>query len=438
MVQTPKRAAGFGGTLAAVLALALAPPAVAATADENTSWRGDRVEAGSNQDNAPVLEPGQLYIDTFHAETMFYRVGRTMEDSTLHVGLTTHGTDGETTDDVDVELSTLEGDSCDSDRLGWEASSAGNLLRGTQVRATAPLDPESGQAVPGCGSDSELLLAVNTLGEDLREQDFEILVAEEPEPVGAEELRDAFEDDSDLWGEDGVPWYELQRDREADNPIEPGTTWHDAPQVEPGLTYDAQLAPGEVHIFRVDADWDQQIQAEVFFPEPTSELSESLSGWTDAQISIVSPYRGAVTPGGQREAAEQNLSSRVDHANATTLRAQSYPITWAGRYAQSAGDNARHAIVPGGYYLAVAMEPSEEEADFQVPYRLTTAVYDASDDPPPEYDASPISPADTDGSGTGLSTGQATAIGIGVLGLLLLIGGGIFLAKVMQKRPADE
>ncbi|WP_120002977.1 hypothetical protein [Nesterenkonia muleiensis] len=448
--------AGFG--LAAVLALTLAVPATAETSDQDAPLQGEHVEPGTHQDNAPVVEPGDYYTGSFGPETLYYRVARTMEESTLHVGLTTYDQEGQATDDAEIALGTFDGSSCDSDRLGWESGSAGNLLRGAQIRATAPRDPEHHSAVPECGSSQELLLTVETLGDELTGEDFELVIAEEPDPVNGDELRTSFEDDADHWGPDGLTWQELQRDRDADNPIDPGGSLHSAPQVEPGTTYDAALEPGGIHVYRISADWNEQIQAEVFFPEPDSQLSEHLGRWSEAEVSIISPYRGATTPSGNRAPNEQNTSNRVDDTAATTLRAQSYPVTWTGRFAgNQVGGNARHATVAGDYYLVVTMDPAEEGADeeetsFEVPYRLTAGVHPAFDETAPEYSQPAVTPAGSSDADTGdeqsdtvatpdeqtsgISAGQGLAIGLGLLGLLLIAGGGLFLARVMrQQRP---
>lgn len=457
MTRSPMLPTVTGLSMAAMLALGLASPAMAEESDQSSDspLQGQPVEAGTHQDNAPVLEPGSSYTGSFGPENMYYRVARTMDESTLHLGLTTYDGEGHATDDAEITLGTFDGSTCDSDRLGWESGQAGNLLRGAQLRATAPQDPEHHSAVTECGSGQELLLTVETLGDELAGEDFELVIAEEPDPDNGDQLRSSFEDDSEHWGAEGLSWHQLDRDRGADNPIDPGISPHDAPLVEPGTTYDAALEPGDIHIYRVSADWNDQIQAEVFFPEPDSQLSEHLSSWSEAAVSIISPYRGDATPSGNRAPDEQNSSSRVDDANATTLRALSYPVTWTGRFAgNQVGQNARHATFPGDYYLVVTLDPAEEDqADFEVPYRLTTDVYPAFDETVPEYSQPPILPASADGSSgngdstgsgpaaaehtSGISPGQGVAVGLGLLGLLLLLGGGFFLAHTMRQQRSS-
>ncbi|WP_150461247.1 hypothetical protein [Nesterenkonia ebinurensis] len=466
MTQSRARRVLTGLGLTGALTAMLAPPA--ATAEEGEAseapppdtevLQGERVEGGTHQDNGPELHPGNYYLSTFEPETQYFRVQRTMADSTLYVGLTTYDEQGEFTDDAEIELSTFDGDTCESERLDWETTSAGNLLRGAQIRATAPQDEEDFRAVPACGSAEELLLLVSSPNGELVGENYELVVAEEPDPLNGDELRAGFEDDSDHWGAEGLVWHELQRQRGEENPIEPGTSLHSAPMLDPGTTYDAALEPGQVHVYRVSADWNQQIQAEVFFPEPSSALSEELGRWAEAEVSIISPFRGATTPGGTRAPSEQNLSNWIHHTEATTLRALSYPITWPGRFAGTqAGSNARHTTMPGEYFVVVAMDPPSEDDDtesFEVPYRLTADVFDAFDETVPEYDELPVTPAG-DGSGNGdpelpgdengqdgtgaadqtggISTGQGVALSLGAFGLLLVGAGGLFLARVMRQ-----
>ncbi|MVT27502.1 hypothetical protein [Nesterenkonia alkaliphila] len=461
MTQSRARRTLAGLGVSAALAAMLAPPTAAQEAPPNGGTdvlQGERIEGGTHQDNGPELHPGNYYLSTFESETQYFRVQRTIEDSTLHVGLTTYDEQGEFTDDAEIELSTFDGDTCESQRLDWETTGAGNLLRGAQIRATAPQDEEDFRAVPACGSAEELLLLLSSPNGELVGEDYELVIAEEPDPLNGDELRTNFEDSSEHWGSEGLVWHEMPRQRGEANPLEPGSSLHSAPRLDPGTTYDAALEPGDVHVYRVSADWNQQIQAEVFFPEPNSALSEELGRWAEAEVSIISPFRGATTPSGSRAPDEQNLSNWIHDTQATTLRAQSYPITWPTRFAGTqTGSNARHATMPGEYYVVVAMDPPSEDDEasdsFQVPYRLTADVFDAFDETVPEYDVSPVTPAgssgDQDPSGEengeedavgadqsgGISTGQGMALSLGAFGLLLAGAGGLFLVRVMRQQP---
>lgn len=447
-LKSPLRAlAGFAAV--AGLVTVSSSPALAVWAMDDTEEETsevpegvERVESGTNQDSAPLLEPGNRYISNFEQDNMFFRVSRTMENSTLHVGLAYTDPEGDMLTNATLELSTFDGSSCDSSDLGWEASPAGYLQRGAQVLATPDQDPDRYNAVPECGSLDQLLLSVQPEGDEFSGQDFELVVSEEPDPTNGDQLRSSFDDDRNHWGDDGLEWFTMERDRDANNPIEPGSSIYNAPLLEAGTTYDAQLQPGEVHIYRVEADWNDQIQAEVFFPEPASELSDELErSWAEAQVSIISPYYGSTMPGSNRASDEQNLSATIDETHATTLRAQSYPVTWTGRFASSAGDNARNASVPGEYFVLVAMDPDVGESSLNVPYRLTTGVFEGANEPLPEYDEEPVEPEaageqaqdGVDASGS-FGTYHWLALGLGALGVGLIAFGGVSLLKGLRRR----
>ncbi|WP_300343891.1 hypothetical protein [Nesterenkonia sp.] len=428
-------------TLAALglTAALLAAPAAAASA---SALQGQTVEPGSNQDEAPTLQPGASYTGTFGEETAYYRVARTMEGSTLHIGISSFDQSGEHYDDATLRLSTLSGESCDDDTVDWHTSTAANLVRTAQVRATAPHDPEHWQAVEACGSAEELLLAVEANGEELIGQDYELVVGEEPEPLNVDELRQDL--DPDRW-EDGLQWQPLERDRDSENTIEPGSSLHNAPLLEKGTTYDTSIEPGQVHIYRIEAGWNEQIQAQAFFPEPSSELSESLGSWTDAHVGIISPYRGSATPDSSAAPSEQNLSSRIDDTRATTLTAQTYPVTWSGRYMDRPHAEARNASTSGEHFIMVAAEPLEDDEEgFAIPYRLTADTFTTAETPEPMYEQDILQPPSGDSGSAeagsvdaeqtgGISTAAGIALSLGAFGLLLIAAGGLFLVRVMRR-----
>lgn len=439
-------------TLALAFAALMAPSAAAAS---SSGLDAEAVEPGSNQDNAPTLQPGALYTSTFGSETSYYRVARTMEDSTLHVGISTHTHQGDHSDEAQIELGTLQGASCDDERLGFSGSVPSTLFRTAQVSAIAPLDPDHHSAVPECGEAEELLLAVSASADDIVGHDYELIIGEEPDPLNADELRESFDDED--WDAEAA-WQNLQRDRDAQNTIEPGTVLADAPALEKAATYDAALQPGDVHIYRMDAGWNQLIQAEAFFPEPSSELSENLGGRQEARLDIIGPHRGQAVPTGHRAAGEQNSSDRINDSSATTLAAATYPVLWNGRYSEwPSGINAQHTSLSGDYFIMVSAQPQDEGEDpFEIPYRLTADTFAVTDAEEPIYAESLLqpgsSPAGQDGSAGedssdpqdqeealagertgGISLASGIAMSLGAFGLLLIAAGGLFLLRLSRQ-----
>lgn len=438
----------------------VAPLALPAQAAESSSYQpvqfqGEPLSPGSNQDNAPVLEPDAHYTGSFGTETQYYRIARTSDDSTLHVGIASHHPDSGFSR-AEIELLTLgDSSSCDSDRLEWSNNQADGRFTTAQIRATPPLDPEHHSAVPGCGSDDELLLSISPDSE-LSDQDFELIIAEESEPTNAGELRSSFESDPRPWDAEAPEWFDMPRDRDASASISEDSSFHDAPLLEAGSTYDAEIRPGQVQIFRLPADWNEQIQAEVFFPEPDSVLGENLSSWTNASVRILNPYYGDTEPGsGQLADRTGRTSDRIHDSNATTLHTHSYPVHWSGRYGTFTGANARNSSVAGEYYVAVSVEPQDDAEPFNIPYRLTTDTFSVFDEDPPAYPGGEVAwgtgeaeetAAETDEDGeraasertSGFGAAQVMLIVLGSFGLLLVAAGGLFLARTIRAGRSEE
>lgn len=465
------------------------------------SLHGEEVEPGSNQDNAPVLQPGSQYVGAFEHETMYYRVARTMENSTLHVGLATYNDEAENWENAEVELSTMgDNRSCGRQRVGWWGSSAANLFRTAQVAAKPIYDTEHRDA--GCAEDDELLLAIHAggrygEGDDILGQPFELIVEEEPDPINGEDYYNDYDSNGLPWADEDLEWIEMERDRESDETIYAGSSLNNAPELEAGQTYDTDILPGEVQVYQIPADWHQQVQVEAFFPEADSTLQEHLrSNYTNVHIDILSPHRGRAADNRSSSGSEIGSSrQRISPTDATTLHRYSHPIWWPNRYSTSGNHSAHSAAVDGNYYVVLSADPADENVSFSMPYRLTVDTFDVIDAETPQYPtaaeqsaeeseprqeqdaenaaqespgveeeddqdaadleetAEPASqpPAqDEDAANddeddepvateqTGFSATDGMILGLGVLGLLLLAGGGLFLARMIKLSRSEN
>lgn len=464
------------------------------------SLHGEEVEPGSNQDNAPPLQPGEQYVGTFEYETMYYRVPRTMENSTLHVGLATYNDSEEHWDQAEIELLTMgDNRTCGRSRVDWWGSSGANLFRTAQVAATPYYDSEHLDA--GCGEDEELLLAIHSggrygEGDEILGQPFELVVEEESDPINGEDYYNDYDSNGLPWDDEDFGWIEMERDRENDDTIYAGSSLNNATPLEAGETYDTDILPGEVQVYRLPGDWNEQIQVEAFFPEPDSTLSEHLSSnYTNVHVDILSPYRGSATD--NRSSSGSEIGSgreRIHPQNATTLHRFSHPIWWPNRY-DTLSSGPSSASIAGDYFVVLSADPSEDNVSFAMPYRLTVDSFEVLDAETPDYpdedalageeltappqeqdkeasgdqedDEDAADPAqstepddgtdaeeqgsdpDEDGqdetgepvaaeqtSGLGSSTG--VLVGLGALGLLLLAGGGLFLGYLMKSSRRDS
>ena len=449
------------------------------------SVHGQEVSPGSNQDNAPVLEPGAQYVGEFEYETMYYRVPRSLENSTLHVGIATYNDQADHWERAEVELSTMgDNRTCGRDRVHRWTSEMGNMFRTGQIAAAPEYDSESRDA--GCWEDDELLLAIHSggrhsEGDDILGQPFELVVEEEPNPVNGEDFYSDYDSNGLPWDSDDLTWNEMPRDRENEEEIIAGNSLNNAPLLEPGETYDTDILPGEIQVYRIGADWGQQVQAEAFFPEPDSTLSDQLqANYTRVHIDILSPLRGSATPSRSNSGSDiADARARVDRQDATTVHRFSHPVWWPNRYSTS-GSHPEHAsTVPGEYFVVISAEPIDDNVSFSMPYRLTVDNFDFIDSETPQYSDSPASPSEDDGAEEGITeedqpaddspeTAAASAedqsddaateepeaegtdepvaaeqtgffsgttgilVALGVFALLLMAAGGLFLARVMK------
>ncbi len=366
------------------------------------SLHGEQVEPGTNQDNAPVLEPGAQYIGTFEAETMYYRIPRSMENSTLHVGIATYNDLGDHYDSAEIELTTMgDNRSCARDRMGIWNTSGAHLFNTAQISAVPEYDSESRDA--GCWENDELLLAIHSggrysEGDEILGQEFELVIDEEPDPANGEDFYRDYEFNGLPW-DDETEWIQMERDRDSDEQIIPGSSLNNAPLLEPGTTYDTDILPGEVQVFRVEADWNEQIQAEAFFPEPDSRLGEQLSqNYTRAHVDILSPYRGSVTDSRSNSTSDYgDAEAHIHRQDATTLHLYSYPVWWANRFEASYGSYSEHrASVAGEHYVVISADPLDENTSFTIPYRLTVDTFEVIQAETPEH---PETPLEAEGQG---------------------------------------
>ena len=326
---------------------------------------GEEAEGGANWGDAPELTPGNQYIDEFADEKLHYRIPREMQNSSMHVALTTHNSQGEA-DWVDTELQTWEGDRCDSDSMVGTEFSTRDFLRTAQLTSSRDLDNDTGE--DPCGEDDELVLAVDFNGDDVETvgQPFEITVHEEPEASDQSSLIEAMERSE-------IEWTDMGRDAQDASDIVGGSSFNYAPTLEPGSTYDGEIMPGEALVFRVPVEWGETLQAEAFYPEPGDELSDSLSGsGISSGLTLMSPMRGII---------DSEFSS-VLGSMATELQAQTPEVRWNNRDGQN---RVEYASIAGDHYVVLTTDHHDEGSSFPLPYRLTVQTFGDAGQGEPDY-----------------------------------------------------
>lgn len=388
------------------------------------SLTGEEITGGANPGDAVELSGGNQYLDRFTDHTLYYRIPRSMENSTVHVGVSTYRPSGEGAS-VSVSLDTWESDGCESSSI--PAFTTTGQLSGTHL--TVGPTPEADDEDP-CVAAQELVLSVraDTSGEDSETagQPFEILVYEEPEPANLNEFSDLEPDYDD------IEWTDMSRDMASELEVTPGTSYQQSAELTPGNTYNLQIRPGEVQVFRVPLEWGEYLQAEAFFPEPGDELSDNLSGMEQVALAIRSPLHTGVV-------AESVYPSPL---SSSQLRVRSHPIAWYNRL--DWWDNPAISLA-GDFYLVLIADEHQDGRDFPLGYRLTldTFSYEEGEPQAPQYPA-PHEDAAPDFHGAeeeaeasapglrGLGSNPALVIALGAFGLVMIIAGSLILVRVAR------
>lgn len=402
------------------------------------SFDGTPVTGGSNAGDALALSPGAAYTDQFTDSTLYYRIPRELEGSTLHVSVSTHSEDVQ--DDweaFEVSLDTWEGDSCASTTNSGMEMDTRERLRISHISSGTELglDPDDEDS---CGEADELVLTIGPRWEDddVAGRDFELLIHEEPAAENAEQM----EEDPDY----NLSWTEIGRNAAGALDADPGSSFSSATPLEGGNTYDLSISPGEVQVFSVPLDWGQYLQAETFFPEPGQELADQLDSMGSVSLAALNPMRGIV------DGENWPVSSFGD----TEIRTATQPVQWNNRYERSSG-----ATLAGEYYLVVVADEHEDDESFPIDYLLTleTFDYDGAADGTPVYpagyeDSRPAFGSEGDEGSADAQTeeqdrsemtavervrsmGESTGIviSLGAFALLMMATGSLFMVRAIRR-----
>ena len=385
---------------------------------------GTPIEGATKRARAPEAAPGQ-YVDRFPGrdEPLYYRIPRTMPDSTLRVGFTARPQG--TVFVSSVKLYDAEGHEC-----GWGLGSAigGG---GSSPLMSGETDSWRRDADDPCNSDDELLAEI-THSDDLAGERFELLVSEEPPVV----------DDRDLPPAEGTITWQRRAAPKATRPPVAGTSLSDAPTLSAGA-YRASILTGETQVFAVPADWGQRVQVQVVVPPRTGALARVLDVSDSLNLQLIGSMRGQYVNLRVRGLPERSYTFINDDLTYRTA-ATSPTIRYLNR-TESGSESS--AAAPGPQYAVLNMSAGDERA-FLVPYTLIIQVvgtagtgrpeYESSGTPtptptpsaipPPSAEPTPVpSPPPATGSG-GVPVPVVIAIGVGAL----LLGG--LVAAVLRRR----
>ncbi len=400
---------------------------------------GTPVQGTPSTEDAPELSTGQ-YLDRIPASgSLSYRIPRTAEGSTIHVGVTLKGVAGSAGNGVRMTL--YPDEPTDSGTPGLSCGSASGFGNGVGTRdpllygsaSTWKPDPQA-----PCNTAQAVIATLEPTvgGADLAGQPIEIAVYEEP-PL------------ADPSGRDLAPapqpptWTPLSPSTPTE--VVPGTSIGNAPVVADG-TYSGDLNPGESQVFAVPLDWGQDVQAQLD-ARLTRDVIDAGGAGSDIEVNMIGPVRDqsqvsfyANEPDDWTTGALANLQGTPSFRTG----AQSQTVAYLNR--GSTKPDVSGASTPGLRYVQVTYNVRGDEAN--LPYTLTiktngtagtgAPAYAESDlvapvaDSPlvvaPADEAEPDEPTEAEDTATTTSPeneGEGlplVPIGLGVLGVLAIAG----------------
>lgn len=398
---------------------------------------GEPVDGGTSVQDAPTIGEGDWvdHIDPDRPQR-FYRIERSMEDSTLIISAAYRSPSGSSMNTV--SLQTPDGDTCGS--AGQIEPFAADVL--VSAGAAAGAFDTSGTLVGSddpCLSADELIAIVEYSGPDTNAP-VEIRVTELP----------TIEDLASLPKPSGKPpWKPPPTGTER---VSGGTSFADAEHLAPG-GYAGTIVPGETLTFTVDVDWGEQLNVSAVIDTVSDATAPVGEGNPSANLAIYGPSRLSAGTG---DVAGELLfdTSALTVLSSAKLAQTTGPVAY-----RRLGDMvAAGASRAGPYTITLALEDTPQNASLPVPYSLGVDVVGKKTSGPTFTEADTTNPdtANAGGSAGNDSTPAASgddgasgaasgddAVGIsgiswlvGSLGLIALLGAAYLALR--RREPEDE
>lgn len=396
---------------------------------------GQEVAGSPEIAEAPVLSSGQ-YVDQWSDDQLFYRIPRTMEGSSIHVGISTLHDDGGNPDPLAIALGTEDADSwethrgrtystnrelCEQSNLFEGSAQASILVRSTQVTQF----PDN--RVAECDTADELILMIEAAADDNSYvgQSFEFVVEEEPPvtnldelpPVASGPIRD-------------YPWEPMPIDPENAVELIGGNAFNNAVELEPGTTYTSELHPGETVLYRVPVEWGEHLQVQMD-TEPANQWREDVGRDRGLWLQLYSPYRGQIDHSHEADGQEHRNYGGTSQNSSNTWQNITHPVRWNNREAirSSGHTDMEYVSQAGDYYVMISQDTRAEEDPAIVPFQLAVETFGEVEGVP-EYDtgvgaveeADDVDEQAADGdesSGPGWMLVTMSIIGIALLALVV-------------------
>ena len=357
---------------------------------------GTPVEGSYSKEDAPVLAEGR-YLDTFpdpdSGDAKWYRVQRTVPGSTVRVGATMRPDGDVNTGTFNLRLDTETVNLCDHrNALVW-TSNGGHGFGSASASAFA------NDERPACGTDEDVFVRISPVLQAalLADQTVELVITEEP-PI---------DDASPLPEPDTTASFEGPDLGEPTETLVGGTSFAGAVPIRPGVTYAADILPGEVLVYRIPVGWGQRLEAVAEFPQPDGPLAEHMKRELHpADLHLFGPDRGNVTePNDTAGTSTRAIAVWNDTVRATATTAE---VRYWNRLE---GVNGGAADRAGDYYVTVGLSSSIDGDSVPQPFTFTAQVVGDPHGEPTYLDPDGADQAsatsDSDGDDAGPATTEA-------------------------------
>lgn len=376
---------------------------------------GTPVAGAADRASAARVAVGS-WTDTLPAEkaSKFYRIRRATPGSTVWVGVNAQTHDSRNL--LVASLTPADDENTDCGRQGNSQIGESTLL--TAMTTTAVSQDEK------CTSGDLILELEQSKGAG--QENLQLNISEEPPVPDPSGLPEAVDEPT---------WQPLELGTDP-QPRTGGQSLAGAAPVEKGQTYRLEIVPGETQVFKVRADWGQQVQLRGHTDGPQAEY---LGNRHALRTQILSPWGGeadALPPTGQAP------GSAAPSAYDGELAAVTRPVRWNNRSARF-NQSSLGTSVAGEYYVALSLEKKGgTTAAVPVTFVIDTPGQAGSGAPTYEGEVAPEDPNSGQQTGPEQAPGGEEAgsmsplriagIGGGVVGGLALIGAAIWL--VVRRR----
>ncbi len=339
---------------------------------------GEPVEGTPDAADAPELSTGQ-YLDRIPLEgEIFYRVPRTVDASTIHVGLMNTGEPGSTGNGVRLTLYSPAAEGEDAPRQCTSNSSHDVSLGERRPFSFVSQSSWTSDPSAPCTTSSEILVGLERASGDIGNRPVEIAVYEEP-PLADASARDLPPTP------DEPEWESLEPGTPVDGVV-PGTSIANAPLVEDG-TYAFDINPGETQVVAVPLDWGQDVQAQLD-ARLTDDVLDAAAVGSDIVVDVIDPLRGDTGVSFFADEPDDWFTTALGNARFGDRRdfrtgAQTHTVAYLNR--ADSNPKTRAAQLAGRHYFRVRHNVRGEEANLK--YTLTIKHHGTAGEGAPEYAA---------------------------------------------------